>query len=201
MVTTATRSELTIESAIDSYRRHLRAGGMTPVTVGLYIYRLRRFDAYLRANGMPTGVTAIRREHIESYIVSLQEAGYRPATISLAYRSIQPFWRWLVSEDELRSSPMERMTSPRVPLDAPPVLREEQMEALLTACSGTGFDERRDTALLLLLYDTGMRRGEIAALQETDIDWLNEVVIIRAGTSKSRRGRTAPFGRRTAKAL
>ena len=199
---TLTRSDLTIDSALASYRRALRAEGKTPATVDhTYLPALERFHAYLKAQGMPTAVRAIRREHIEAYIVSLQDHGYRPATVSLAYRSLQPFWKWLVDEDELRVSPSAKMRPPAVPVEPPPIISEEQMEALLKATSGPSFDERRDTALLLMMYDTGARRGEVAALRLADIDWANEVAIISAGSSKSRRGRAVPFGSKTARAL
>lgn len=93
---------------------------------------------------------------------------------------------------------MERMKPPIVPIEAPPVIREEQMVALLKACEGTGFEERRDMALLRLLYDTGMRRGECANLKVEDIDWERDVVTV---FGKGRRVRACPFGKQTAKAL
>ena len=84
--------------------------------------------------------------------------------VSLAYRSLQPFFKWVVAEDELRASPMERMTSPIVPESPPAILRDEQLAALLMACEGSDFESRRDTAIIRLLLGTGMRRGELTGL-------------------------------------
>ena len=50
---------------------------------------------------MPRTLRAIRREHIEAFIVALQDAGQRPATVSIAYRSLQPFFKWALGEDEI----------------------------------------------------------------------------------------------------
>lgn len=197
----------TIDDAIPSYRRHLRAGGRTDATVDrTYIPHLEKFNRFLIDRGMPRNVRAIRREHIEAYLEHLAtegigrkgRVGLRPASVSLAYRSIRPFWKWLVEEDEIERSPMERMKPPIVPVEAPPVIREEQMIALLKACEGTGFEERRDMALLRLLYDTGMRRGECANLKVEDVDWERDVVTV---FGKGRRVRACPFGKQTAKAL
>jgi len=147
---------------------------------------------------MPLDVGAVRREHVESYIESLVDRGQKPATVSLAYRSLAPFWKWLVAEDEIRESPMTRMRPPIVPVDPPAILRQEQIHALLKACEGQGFDERRDTALVLLMFDTGMRRGEAANLKLDDVDLdLNVAVVF----GKARTTRAVPFGRKTAKAL
>lgn len=56
---------------------------------------------------MPLHLRAIRREHAEAYIVRLQDRGLKAATVSLAYRSLQPFFKWAVAEDEIELSPME----------------------------------------------------------------------------------------------
>jgi site-specific recombinase XerD len=197
----------TIAEAIPSYRRHLRAGGRTDATVDrTYLPHLRKFDRFLAERGMPQDVAAVRREHIEAYLEHLAtegtgrggRIGLRPATVSLAYRSIRPFWKWLVEEDEIARSPMERMRPPIVPVELPLVIREEQMFALLKACDGTRFEERRDMALIRLLYDTGMRRGECANLKVDDIDWERDVAAV---FGKGRRVRACPFGRLTAKAI
>ncbi len=55
-------------------------------------------------------------------------------------------------------------------LDLPPVLSDEAIKKLLTACEGRDFEARRDTALIRLLIDTGCRRGEVKrmAVEGTD---------------------------------
>jgi site-specific recombinase XerD len=189
---------ITVDGAIDSYRRHLRAGNRSEGTVGLYLAELGKFAAYLHEHGMPTDVRAIRREHLESYMESLVARGLRPATISLSFRSLQPFWKWLVDEDELTASPMAKMKAPIVPLDPPPVVRKEQTEALLKVCAGQDFLARRDTAIIRLLHDTGMRRGELVNLKVEDIDLDRQIAVVYG---KARKLRAVPFGRQTAKAL
>jgi site-specific recombinase XerD len=183
---------------VASYRRHLRAANRSPATIHTYLAALDGLNRWLKAQGMPTVLPAIRREHLEAYIVDLQEAGRKPATVSLAYRSLQPFFKWAVAEDELRLSPMERMTPPIVPEEPPAVLREEELTALLKACEGSDFESRRDTAIIRLLLDTGMRRGELTGLRMEDIDFDHDVAMV---VGKGRRPRACPFGSRTAKAI
>jgi site-specific recombinase XerD len=192
----------TITALFQGYTLHLRAEGKSTATVDrTYLPHLRAFEAFLRSRGMPLGVAAIRREHVEAYIVSLQEQGKRPATVSLAFRSLAPFWRWCVDEGEIRESPMLRMKRPVVPVEAPAVLTPEQMERLMKAASGNDFESRRDKAIISLLADTGMRRGEIAGLRVRDTDLERGTVLIRAETSKGRRTRVARFGADTARAI
>jgi site-specific recombinase XerD len=189
---------ITIDAAIASYRRHLRAANRSPATIATYLAALDGLNRFLKRQGMPTALPAIRREHLEAYVVWLQEQGRRPATVSLAYRSLQPFFGWAVAEDELERSPMARMTPPIVPEEPPAVLREEELAALLKACAGSDFESRRDTAIIRLLLDTGMRRGELTGLRLEDIDFDHDVAIVMG---KGRRPRACPFGNRTARAI
>jgi site-specific recombinase XerD len=189
---------ITIDAGGESYRRHLRAGNKSPNTIKTYLVALADFNHYLKAQGMPTLLRGIRREHIESYVVALQESGKRPATVSLAFRSLQPFFKWAVSEEEITASPMDRMAAPIVPEEPPALLREDDIRALLRTCEGNGFEARRDAAVIRLLLDTGMRRGELAGLKVADIDFEQDVAYVMG---KGRRPRACPFGSSTARAL
>jgi site-specific recombinase XerD len=118
--------------------------------------------------------------------------------VSVAYRSLQPFFKWAVGENEIESSPMERMRPPIVPEEPPAVLREAELKAIFDACSGSSFEDRRDTAIVRLLLDTGMRRAELAGLKVDDVDLDQQVAIVMG---KGRRPRACPFGSKTAQAL
>jgi site-specific recombinase XerD len=187
-----------LAEATDSYHLSLRAANRSPATMKTYLRALNDFARYLEAHGMPQTIRGIGREHIEGYIVSLQDAGQRPATISIAYRSLQPFFRWAIEEGEIEVSPMARMKPPFVPETPPPVLRPEELNAILGACAGSEFEARRDTAIIRLLLDTGMRRGELAGLTVNDIDLTQQVALVMG---KGRRPRACPFGNKTAQAL
>jgi site-specific recombinase XerD len=156
-----------------------------------------QLDVFLAAQGMPRTVAAIHREHIEAYIDDLL-GRLRPASAANRYRSLQQFFRWLVDEGEIGESPMARMRPPTIPETPPPVLTDDQLTRLLKACAGTGFEDRRDTAILRLLIDGGMRPAEIAGLRLEDVDW--EVDVARV-VGKGRHPRAVPFGRKTGNVL
>lgn len=121
-------------------------------------------------------------------MVALAEHGNAPATISILFRALRPFWGWLVDEDEIERSPMEWMRAPSVPLNPPPVLSGEESARLLASCKGTDLIARRDLAMLSLLLGTGVRRGELAALRLGDLNLGQRLAFIEASTSMSRRG-------------
>ena len=187
-----------LAGAISSYHLSLRAANRSPATIKTYLRAMDEFAGFLEARGLPQTIRGIAREHIEAYIVSLQDAGQRPATVSIAYRSLQPFFRWALEEGEIEVSPMARMKPPLVPETPPPVLRPEELTAIVDACAGSEFESRRDMAIVRLLLDTGMRRGELAGLKTDDIDFGQQVALVMG---KGRRPRACPFGNKTAQAL
>lgn len=72
------------------------------------------------------------------------------------------------------------------------------MRALLRACEGRAFADRRDTAMVRLLLDSGARRSEIAALTVDAVDLREKVATV---VGKGRRPRIITFGSRTALAI
>ena len=65
---------------------------------------------------------------------------------------------------------MARMRPPVITEKPVPVLTDDTLKKLLRACAGKEFTELRDTAILRMLIDTGMRREEIAGIRLDDLD-------------------------------
>jgi hypothetical protein len=60
---------------------------------------------------------------------------------------------------------MERMKAPKVPESPVPVISADEFRKLLKTTVGHDYNDRRDAAILLLMYDSGIRRGEVAGLR------------------------------------
>lgn len=191
-----------LAESIDDYRLSLHASGKSTNTQSVYTLALRYLDEYLAAQGMPRHLSGIRREHIEAWLGSLRDAGRAPATVSVYYRSLQPFWKWAIAEGFVRDSPLANMDRPIVPEQPVPILSLEQLRALLSTCEGSRFEDRRDAAIIRVLADTGIRRGELAGMRLGDVS-----IDVKAGggmvdvLGKGRRRRTVPFGAKTAIAI
>ncbi len=180
-----------------SYRRTLEAEGKAAKTVVTYFEGIDGLKRFLVDHGMPTDPESITREHIQEYITDLLSR-YKPATASVRYRALRSYFGWLDEEGEIEASPMTRMKPPSVPVTPPAVLSEVDLKRLLRACDGKQFEDKRDTAVIRLFLDTGMRRAELAGLTLDDLDLDNRVAVV---TGKGRKQRTVPFGRRTALAI
>lgn len=186
-----------LDALVRSFRRSLLATNRSPRTVQSYIEGMTQFGDFLARKGMPLFVAGITREHVEEFIADLLSR-HAAATARNRYGSLRAFFKWAQEEGEISSNPMVHVKPPKVGEQRTEVLTDDQLKRLLKACEGTGFAERRDTAILRLLFDTGMRRAELAGIKLADLDLDQSVVFV---TGKGRRPRVVPFGRKTAQAL
>lgn len=180
----------------DSFALHLSAT-RAEKTSKIYLTALDGLLRYLEVNGMPTGARAVRREHVESYLAA-RRATVKPTTQSLEFRALQQFWKWALEEEEIYRSPMERMKPPRVPDVPVPVVSTDDFKKLLAKASGKDFADRRDTAILLFLFDTGTRLGEATGLKLADVELKEQLAYV---TGKGSHVRAIKFGTKTAVAL
>ncbi len=180
-----------------SWERSLRARNKAPKTITAYLAGANQLVAYLDETNGPACSTDIRRTDVEGFITDLITR-LSPATASVRYRALQQWFKWMVEEEELDRSPMERMKPPHMPESPVPILSDDQLKALLASCTGTDFVSRRDNAIIRTFLDTGMRVSELAGLTVADVDLDANVAVV---VGQGRRPRACPFGSKTAQAL
>jgi site-specific recombinase XerD len=188
----------TVRQLGDEWALSLAAQNKAKATRGTYLAAVNQLADYLDAHGMPTAVAHIHREHVEAFMADLLARGRSASTALTRYGGLQAFFRWCAEDGEITDSPMRNMSRPMVPEQPVPVLTDDQLRDLLRVCDGRGFLERRDTAIIRLLADSGMRRTELAMLRLDDVDEDQGVAWV---LGKGRRVRGAPFGNKTALAL
>jgi site-specific recombinase XerC len=195
-----------LKGALDSFERSLRAENVSPRTIEAYCSSAAGFIAFA-ARQYPDvqAIDAVQAEHIRAYVADQLDHN-SPATAHHRFRGCQRWFRWLVVEEELPRSPMDGLKPPRLPESPPPVLREEELTALVRACErDLSFEGRRDAAILRCFVDTGARLSEITNMRWQPDDELRNDVDMTQGIlrvmGKGRRERVLPIGARTVRAL
>ena len=197
MPTRTMQESVTLAVLAEDFRRHLRAGSKSDATIKTYLEAVEGLDRFLAEKGMPRSVAAIRREHVEAYIVDLLER-WKPATANNRFRALQQFFKWAIEEGEITKSPMANMDKPKVPETRPPVLTNDELARLIATAEGNTFVQRRDMALLRVLIDTGARAAEVMNLKVGDVDLdLGKVRVV----GKGNRERSIGISDKTATAL
>jgi site-specific recombinase XerD len=152
------------------FDRHLEAEGLSEATRSAYKKASDQLDAFLRAQGMPLAVEHVTREHIESFLIDLRRRGLADATRNQRYRSLKQLWKFLEAEGEVRVNPLRNIKPPAIADNPPATVQPAEVQALLRTCDGTSFADRRDTTVISMFYDTGIRRAEMAGILLDDID-------------------------------
>jgi site-specific recombinase XerD len=194
---TAEALAIDIPALLPSFQRSLRAANRSPRTIQSYTESAEQLADFLVRAGMPSAVDSIRREHVESFIVDLQSR-FKTTTVAVRFRSLQQLFKWMLEEGETTTNPMTRMRVPAVDEIPPAVLTDVELKALLKACSGGGFAERRDTAILLCFIDTGARLAEVANLTMDDVDLDDQILTV---VGKGSRTRVLPIGAKAVQAI
>lgn len=113
----------------------------------------------------------------------------KTATFESYRKNLSPFFNWCVSHQLIDSNPLLQIPRQRVYADTPEHYQPEELERILYRVSTdahTAFERSRNTALLSTLILAGLRRGELLALQMSDIDLVSSAIRVRAGTAKNR---------------
>lgn len=185
---------LTTTELLESWDISLRSQGKSGRTIESYYLAVTQLDAHV--GGKPPA--EIARTDIEGFLAQVL-ATRASATARQRYASLKQFFKWLEEENEIPSNPMEKMKPPKVVEKPVPVLTTDEIRRLLAACkAGPPFEAARDTALILMFLDTGVRLGEMIGLKQTDLDLKLQVAVV---TGKGSKLRTVPYGRTAAAAL
>lgn len=141
--------------------------------------------------------TDVQRKHIRWFLAWMIET--RSASTALnKYKSLQQFFKYLVDEEEMNRHPMARIPQPTVAQKLVPVVADDEIAQLLATCSGKTFVDRRDTAIIRLLMDTGARLSEVTLLNLDDLDLRLDLIRVRGKGDKQR---AIPFGEKTGQTM
>lgn len=190
------------ESLARSWALALRAQRKSPSTLKTYGDGVRLYLAYCHEQGL--GI--FQRSTLNNWTAHLLDAGASAATARSRQLAVRRFATWLAEENEIPADPFLGITSPKLDEKVIEPLTDEQLKALLKACQppkgaepAVALRHRRDEAIVRLMLETGMRAGEVVALDLADLDLTEGIATVRRG--KGGKGRTVPFGPEVALAL
>ena len=128
------------------------------------------------------GITNVSEATVDEYVLQMKEKKkYASSSIARKVAAIKSFFHYLYAHDQIPTDPTATIDSPKVEKQLPTPLSKEDVEKLLTApTTGTNPKHLRDTALLDLLYATGMRVTEVVSLTLADLN-IQESQLICAG--------------------
>lgn len=134
---------------------------------------------------------------VRAYLAYLNEKQYARRTVARRISALRSFYKFLVRENILGSSPLAKVRSPKLDKRLPTFLEESEIDELLQLPDQKPLG-LRDQAVLELLYATGCRVSELVGLTLERIDLGNRFVIL---LGKGNKERLVPLGHSCCSAL
>ncbi len=181
--------------AVAAFGRHLLLErGRSEHTQRAYLGDLRNLMAFAREHGI-IDLADVRLSDLRSWLAHQSENGASRATIARRAASARAFFGWAARTGVIVADPSLRLVAPRRLRTLPGVLKQDEMRTLLAVAEVAADDQDamhlRDSAMLELLYATGIRVGELVGLDIDDVDFGSNVVRVMGKGAKER---TVPFG-------
>lgn len=182
---------------VEEYVLELRAANRSENTVSDYRYHGLRFSRFLASRGYPDDCAQITPRIVREFQIALKDT-HSPKTISNNIRALKALFSWAVREELLETNPMERIKTPAVPQEEFPVFDPADVDKLLAACDTKRLTGLRDFAIVMLLFDSGLRVSELVTLTDDDVDWHRGFVTV---FGKGAKARSVPVSARTLRAV
>jgi len=187
-----------MQQIFNQYVNYLEAErNASPYTIRNYTTDLLDFFSFLRSQKIGS-LHEVDKQVVRDYLSYLLEHGFVKVSIARKLSAIRSFYRYLMREEIVTTSPVADTSSPKLDKRLPDFLSQKEVLELLDAPDLSTPQGQRDLALLELLYASGLRVSELVNL---DIDKVNlDANEIRVW-GKGSRERMVLMGRPAAAAL
>lgn len=174
----AEKSEIPNDKFLEMFLDAKSIEGCSERTIKYYRETVRHLLVHTQ-----TEVRKITTEEIREYLSNYQKMNNcSNVTIDNVRRNISSFFSWLEEEDYILKSPMRRIHKIKTKTVVKSIISDEGIEKLRDNCI-----EKRDLAIIDLLYSTGIRVGELVNLNIDDIDLEGRECIVYGKGDKERR--------------
>lgn len=168
----------------------LTVEGLRPHTIHSYVRDVERFTEYVDGRNP----RSISPTDIRAYIATLQD-GHAPKTVRETQLALRRFFRFLLREGEIRHDPTTDMKLASFRVQPQPTYSQAEIRRLFLACDSRTLEGIRAKALILTLFDTGVREGELVSMGLPN--WEKRIVHVDGKTGV----RDVPLGTATLQAV
>ena len=174
----APKTEISNDEFLKMFLDAKRIEGCTDRTIKYYRVTIEHL-----LKNVVSPIRKITTEMMRAYLVDYQKINNcGKTTVDNIRRNISSFFSWLEEEDYILKSPMRRIHKIKTQKTVKNIISDEEIEKLRDNCKNI-----RDTAMIDLLYSTGIRVGELVKLNIEDIDFSERECVVFGKGDKERR--------------
>lgn len=188
---------LDLNVAIKGWRSYLRTERAFSIhTIRAYSSDVTSFISFIEVE--KPKLKSISKYDIRAWLAFGAKKNPRSSTINRRLSALRTFFQWMCREKLIEADPSLGISRPRIPQKTPRFLDVDEAAVLVQEPIQKGRLHTRNKAILELIYGAGLRVGEAAGLDTTDINFEDRLVRV---LGKGKKERMAPFGPPAAKAM
>jgi len=152
---------------LDSFLNLAEAADRSAHTITTYRCLLGDFVKFVNSRGatLPADVS---EEHVVAYIIHKKQT-CGGVSVNTYFKHIRAWFNWMVKRGILESSPCASLKAPTIPKTVIRPIVGEQLQKMVACCTDHIYGVR-DKAIMLLIYDSGLRRSEVANIKLENVD-------------------------------
>ena len=175
-----------MQELLTRYLNHLLIErGLAQNTLEAYRRDLRRYFQFLLQKDI-TELQEVKPEVIIEYLVQIKGDGLSANSMNRALAALRGFYKYLIQEKTIRQSPLVNIELAKVWMRLPDTISKEEMNVILIQPGNQTATAQRDTAMLELLYATGIRVSELINLTMNSVNWQVGFLVVMGKGSKER---------------
>lgn len=185
---------------IDAFLQAKKSENLSKHSIRFYDKSLQVFTNYCNAQSVKN-INQITPNFLRDFILYLESEGHNTGGINVFFRSIKAWLNWFEAEIEPENwkNPIHKVKPPKVIQEPLQGITKEEFNLLLSKCPKNTFNGIRDSAILMVLMDTGIRAEELTNIKIQDISTIEGSISIVLG--KGRKPRTVFIGSKTRKQI
>lgn len=183
-------------AAVQSFLSYCRAKNLSPNTLAYYNYRLKSFLQYLDEQKSDTAPSDITPQLIRAFVTS-ENTIHSASTANHSITALKAFFRYLALDGFIDTDPMASVQKIRQRREIIQTFSTDQIQAIFKTCQND-FQGIRDRAIIMTLFDCGLRASELCGLSTRDISWGEHTLLV---LGKGDKQRVVPFGQATRQAI
>ena len=178
---------------IDKYLQYIKLElNLSEHTQVAYGNDLRQWKQFLTGGGEQLDVASVTASDIRAWLLQLSGSGDSARTLRRKVQAVRSFYKWLMRNGTVVVNPAASVELARIPKRLPQLVREDSVDSLLDSkIDDADFEQVRNRLIVMMLYETGMRRAELISLLDKNVDTAKGELKVHGKRDKDR---IIPFG-------
>lgn len=183
----------------DSFLEYLEAErNYSLATIESYAKDLAEFQDFMEGQNPDASWASAQSDDVREWVIYLlDEQRLAASSVNRKLSALRSFYKYLRRMGRVSVNPMEKVTAPKKRKPLPHFVRESEMDRLLELTKeDRSFVGIRDRLVLMVFYETGIRRAELLGMTDASVDLAARQIKV---TGKRNKQRIVPFGEELAR--